>query len=146
MKTLFSFNLDDDLKEGLLLASRKNFTTMGPLLNSIIKLYLDKNKNTLYTSDGEDTREIGKRGPIGKKRRPLVCIAEGCERSTNNGARGLCHTHYSALAHHVKIGNTTWKELEAAGRSQPMICKAKDAYKRGNYLEPSTQVLTDPGF
>jgi len=34
-------------------------------------------------------------------------------------ARGLCIRCYHRLATHVRVGKTTWRELEAAGRARP---------------------------
>ena len=43
------------------------------------------------------------------------CLIEGCKRDTYNGARGMCTHHYAVKLVQVKMGRTTWEELEKAG-------------------------------
>jgi hypothetical protein len=38
-----------------------------------------------------------------------------CERSTKNGARGLCVKHYVGWVHRVDAGKANWKDLEDQG-------------------------------
>ena len=51
------------------------------------------------------------------------CMTKGCDRDTYGGSRGMCVNHYSALSFQVKVGNTTWEQLEKEGKSKPKLTK-----------------------
>jgi hypothetical protein len=47
----------------------------------------------------------------------MKCLIEGCERKVRS--RGLCSCCYTAAKNAVKVGKTTWEELERRGLSLP---------------------------
>lgn len=47
-----------------------------------------------------------------------ACLRPTCERPERS--RGLCHSCYSAANTLVRRGKTTWAELEARGKANPM--------------------------
>lgn len=44
-----------------------------------------------------------------------TCMAHGCTKTTDGGARGLCLTHYKMLLREVQKGTYTWEYLESIG-------------------------------
>ena len=48
-----------------------------------------------------------------------VCMAHGCTKSLEGGARGLCMTHYKMLLREVDKGTYTWAYLEQIGACKP---------------------------
>lgn len=62
------------------------------------------------------------------ERSNFKCLAPGCKKDNNGGARGLCTNHYSALAFSVKVGKNTWEQLEKEGRSRPKLTSAERGF------------------
>ena len=48
----------------------------------------------------------------------VLCLRPGCEHEALS--RGLCRSCYAAAAACVRRGQTTWKDLEAAGKILPV--------------------------
>lgn len=48
----------------------------------------------------------------------LKCLYPNCE-STDRNVRGLCSNHYNMAHRLVKLGKTTWEELEKKGKTKP---------------------------
>jgi len=60
------------------------------------------------------------------------CIVPDCKKDTYGGSRGMCINHYSAKSFQVKVGNTTWEQLEVEGKAKPKQTKEQLAATRSH--------------
>ncbi len=60
-----------------------------------------------------------------------ICMHPGCDEPIN--CRGHCKTHYMVAFRMVERGDTTWAELEEAGKVKPAgkVKKSEKFFRRG---------------
>jgi hypothetical protein len=66
------------------------------------------------------------------ERPDFKCMVTDCKKDTWGGGRGMCINHYSALSFQVKVGKTTWEQLEKEGRSKPKLTSKVRGERRSN--------------